>query len=47
MAISISQAREILGSDAEALSDEEIHKILEGLYLLANDLLDGSRDENL
>lgn len=47
MAISIPEARNILGSDAEGLSDDEIQRILTSLYVLAKDLLDGSDDENL
>ena len=40
MAISIDEARAHLGPESERLSDAEIQAILEGLYVLANDLLD-------
>lgn len=47
MTISIAEARKILGPDADRLSDGDIQKILESLYVLANDVLDLFEDGSL
>lgn len=47
MALSIPEARDILGPDGEGLSDDEIQSILISLSILAKDLLDGSGERNL
>ena len=40
MALSIEQARKILGDKGRELSDEEIEEILESLHQLCAELLD-------
>lgn len=40
MAISVRQARKILGEEAEILSDEDIRSILRILTIFAEELLD-------
>lgn len=47
MTISIAEARNTLGPDTDRLSDEDIQKILESLYMLANDVLDLFEDGGL
>lgn len=45
MALSIAEARQILGPESDRLSDDEIQRILEHLYVLANEVLDLFEDE--
>lgn len=47
MALSIAEARELLGKEAERLSDEDIQRILESLYILADELLELQRKGEL
>lgn len=43
--ISVAEAREILGKDAESMSNEEIVFVIETLDLMAKDALKISREE--
>lgn len=40
MAVTVEQAREILGSEYDELTDDQIRRIIEDLYYLANQLCD-------
>lgn len=40
MSISVEQARQVLGEEFNEYSDEEIQKVLDDLYYLANSLYD-------
>lgn len=40
MALDVERARQILGKEAEGLSDEEIQSMLENLHQLCSDILD-------
>lgn len=40
MALTIAQARELLGPDGDDLSDEEVESILASISWLASELLD-------
>jgi len=47
MAISIAEAREILGSEADGLSDEQVGEVLAALYAFAAELLDMQEEGEL
>lgn len=43
--ISISEARKLLGSDANSLTDDQIQEIINALSLIARDSLDKAKAE--
>ena len=40
MALDVKRARQILGEQADGISDEEIQEMLESLHLFCSELLD-------